>query len=103
LGSGREKAVNAYLKANCGLEGTSPGNTMCHFDMKDLLYPNIFRGCDKEPCEYRHGRTANAAGGAYLDGSESQKDVIRALTPSFTTAIANGTIKKYKIPKKKGK
>ena len=97
-----KKAVDAYLKANCGLECTWAANSMCFHDMRDLLYPSTFRACKhKDKCHHRHGRTATAGGGAFLDGSESQKDAIRALTPSFAARIASGTIRPFKIPKKK--
>ena len=54
-----KKAVDAYLKTNCGLEGTEPASRMCFHDMRDILYPSYFRGCkQKDKCMYRHGLTA---------------------------------------------
>jgi hypothetical protein len=38
-----KKAVDAYLKTNCGLEGTEPASRMCFHDMWDILYPSFFR------------------------------------------------------------
>jgi hypothetical protein len=103
-----KKAVEEFLKVNYGLNGKAEGNTggfMCHLDIKAILYPGYFYECNRTnpPCTFRHGLTATEAEGAYLDGSEAQKDAIRALTPSFTAAIAGGTLKKSKVPKKKGK
>ena len=96
-----QKAVEAYLKKNCGLEGTEKANTMCFHDMRDILYPSVFRGCQhKDKCHHRHGIMATAAGGAFLDGSESQGNALRELTPSFTTRIADGTIRPWKVSKK---
>ena len=96
------EAVAAYLKQNCNLEGTEKANTMCMHDMRDILYPSYFRGCkQKDKCTYRHGLTATAGGGAFLDGSESQGNALRALTPSYAARIADGTIRPWKKSKKK--
>jgi hypothetical protein len=47
---------------------------------------------------------ATLAGGPYLDGSEVQKEAMRALVPSYTAGIAAGTLRAAKIPKRaKGK
>ena len=95
-------AVEAYLKQNCNLEGTEKANTMCMHDMRDILYPSYFRGCkQKDKCMYRHGLTATAGGGTFLDGSESQGNALRALTPSYAAKIADGTIRPWKKSKKK--
>jgi len=96
------EAVAAYLKQNCNLEGTEKANTMCMHDMRDILYPSYFRGCkQKDKCMYRHGLTATAGGGTFLDGSESQGNALRALTPSYAERIADGTIRPWKKAKKK--
>jgi hypothetical protein len=96
------EAVAAYLKQNCNLEGTEGANSFCMHDMRDILFPSYFRGCKKkDKCTYRHGLTATAGGGAFLDGSESQGNALRALTPSYAARIADGTIRPWKKAKKK--
>ena len=69
-------------------------------------FPRFFYGYGRTNplCKFRHGLTATESGGPYLDGSEAEKDALRALVPSYTAAIASRALKKSKIPKKdKGK
>jgi hypothetical protein len=95
-------AVAAHLKQNYGLEGTEKANSFCMHDMRDILFPTYFRGCkQKDKCTYRHGLTATAGGGAFMDGSESQGNALRALAPSYAARIADGTIRPWKKTKKK--
>ena len=100
--------MEEFLKVNCGLNGNSGDNTrgwVCHNDIKNILFPGYFYECNRTnpQCNFRHALTATAARGRYLDGTEPQKEALRALTPSWTAAIADGTLKKAKVPKKKGK
>ena len=69
------------------------------------MYTQVFYPCGfKGNCKFRHGLEATTAGGPYLDGSEAQKDAMRALAPTYTAAIAEGTLRMGKVPKKgKGK
>jgi hypothetical protein len=106
------KALEEFLKVTYGLNGEVTGsgdNTgvlMCNQDIRSILFPGIFYECTRrnQSCTFRHGLTAIAAGGPYLDGSEAEKAALRAFVPSYTAAIAAGTLKKMKAQKKgKGK
>jgi hypothetical protein len=78
---------------------------MCSGDARHVMFPQVFYPCGfKGNCKFRHGLEATTAGGPYLDGSEAQKDAMRALAPTYTAAIASGALRMGKIPKKgKGK
>ena len=100
--------MEEFLKVMYGLNGNSGDNTggwVCHRDVKNILFPRYFYECNRanEQCTLRHALTATSAGGPYLDGTESQKEALRALTPSWAAAMADGTLKKLKVPKKSGK
>jgi hypothetical protein len=100
-----KKAVDAYIKSTYGLNETTGDNTggwPCYHDLTGLLFPGYFYACKRNnpPCKFHHALTATEAEGPYLDGSESQKDAIRALTPSWTAAIADSTLNKSKVSKK---
>jgi hypothetical protein len=99
------KVVDKHLKSTYGLNGNKGDNTggwPCYNDIKAVIFPGYFHGCtQKSPrCKNRHALTATEAGAPYMDGSESQKDAVRALTPSWVAAIADGTLQKSKVPKK---
>ena len=80
---------------------------MCAADVRHVMFPTVFYPCswnEGGKCKFRHGMEATLAGGPYLDGSEVQKEAMRALVPSYTAGIAAGTLRAAKIPKRaKGK
>ena len=90
-----------------GLTGDCGDNTMCCFsDIRAILFPGFFYGHGRTNplCKFRNGLTTTASGGPYLDGSEPQLEALRAVLPSYSTAIASGALQKAKVPRKdKGK
>ena len=92
------------MKATFGLTGNvgdNPPRYPYFNDMRAVVYPGgYFYGCGKAQCKARHALTTAVVGAPYMDGSEAQKGACRAFTPSWTPAIAAGTLKVGKIPKK---
>ena len=102
-----KKALREVLKATYGLTEDGGDSTMaCYADIRDVLFPGYFYACTHVSplCKFRHAMTTTAAGAPYLDGSEPQLEAPRAVLPSYSTAIASGTLQKAKVPRKdKGK
>jgi hypothetical protein len=106
------KALEEFLKVTYGLNGgvtgsgDNTGGLMCNHDIMSILFPGYFYECNRKnlSCKFRHGLAATSSGGPYLDGSEAQKEAMRALVPSYAAAIKAGTLQKMKARKKgKGK
>ena len=104
--------MEEFLKVTYGLDGEvtgsgdNTGGLMCNADVRHVMFPNVFYACGWKnmTCKFRHGLEASAAGGPYLDGSEAQKEAMRVFVPTYTAAIAAGTLRMKKVPKKgKGK
>ena len=106
-------ALVQFTKVTYGMNGNGPvmsasdtsGGQMCCADARHVMFPTVFYPCQyNAECKFRHGLAATTAGDPYLDGSEAQKDAMRAFVPTYTAAIAEGTLRMGKVPKKgKGK